>query len=63
MVSIRDGNAKTRCSIMLGCSLDGKKATPFTVFIGKDTVGGHVCRDCVWLTTNSLAALRPFRVA
>ncbi len=44
-VSIRGADSSSRCTIMLGVSMTGKKLPPFVIFKGKNVRTGHIKRE------------------
>ncbi len=44
-VSIKGADSSSRCTIMLGASLTGKKLPPFVIFKGKNDRTGHIKRE------------------
>ena len=41
-VSIAQCNSSSRCTAMLGCTLDGHKLPPYVIFLGKPTPSGRI---------------------
>jgi transposase-like protein len=44
-VSIKGADSSSRCTIMLGASMSGKKLSPFVIFKGKNCRSGYIKRE------------------